>query len=177
MAIVREDTIGTADKAFHREGCHAKLKARFSKLEDLNKYWIDFANRHGYVETIPDKTVDPERGYPLMCKYHHWEKEVMPTIPLNYHIQSSAMWWMMKAMIRCYELITRLNSKRKPKDHIFMVMQVHDELVFDLPYRADQGNRPIALKLKACMERGGDDYGIPTPVDIKYHVSNWAESA
>src|SRR5690606_25507846 len=91
---------GTADKAFRRKGAHAMLKQRFSRLEKLNRKWIDFANRHGYVETMPDRTVDPNRGYPLMCTRTNYGR-VLETVPLNYHIQGTAMWWMHRAMDKC----------------------------------------------------------------------------
>ena len=174
-AMERTDVVGTADKAFRREGSHAKLKARFARLERLNQYWIDYANEHGYVETIPDRTIDPERGYPLLCSRSKWGK-VLPTVPLNYHVQSSAMWWMMKAMIRCYGFLEEYNDGRPEAEKVHIVMQVHDELVFDLPNRKAKGNLPIVRKLQRLMEQGGDDYGIPTPVDVKYHPVNWAEA-
>jgi hypothetical protein len=54
-AVEKSDGWGTADKAFHKQYAHRMLKERFSKLEKLNQYHIDHANRTGYVETIPDR--------------------------------------------------------------------------------------------------------------------------
>jgi hypothetical protein len=56
-----------------------------------------------------------------------------------------------------------------------MVCQVHDELVFDFPYRPNKGNMPKIRKLRRLMEQGGDDIGLPTPVAFTYHASNWSE--
>jgi len=169
-AIEIEGKEGTADKAFHRLGSHAKLKARFDKLEALNNGWIAVANDCGYVETLPDKTVDPDRGYPIWCSRSR-HGHVKPTIPLNYHVQSTAMWWMMKAMIRVQAYLDDLNAV-EPK--YFMVCQVHDELVFDFPYRPNKGNMPKIRKLRRLMEQGGDDIGLPTPVAFTYHPETWA---
>jgi DNA polymerase I-like protein with 3'-5' exonuclease and polymerase domains len=170
---------GTADKAFHRLGSHAKLKSRFKKLEGLNKYWIDYATKHGYVETLPDKTVDPSKGYPIWCTYNKWGKHVAPTIPLNYHVQSTAMWWMMKAMIRVQEYLDGLNARPHSKGY-YMILQVHDELVFDFPKGKGKEpwktNLPKIRKIKRLMEEGGNDIGIPTPVAFEYHPKNWSES-
>jgi DNA polymerase I-like protein with 3'-5' exonuclease and polymerase domains len=64
-----------------------------------------------------------------------------------------------------------------------MVMQVHDELVFDFPvasaadrfFKSGKGNLTYIKSLQRLMEEGGNDFGIPTPVGIEYHENNWAE--
>lgn len=182
-AIDRADGKGTADIAFHRPGSHSKLKARFARLEKLNQRCIQHAERFGYVETIPDKTVDPKRGYPLLCTRTEYGK-ILPTVPLNYHIQGSAMWWMIKAMIRVQEQL----DKWKQEDGFdgFITMQVHDELVFDFPKSRLHPSTDVGKKIRLTnlwrirriqklMEKSGDDYGIPTPTSCEYHEHNWSE--
>ena len=139
---------------------------------------IELANKTGGVETIPDRTVDATRGYPLLCTRSKWGT-ILPTVPLNYHIQGTAMWWMMKAMIRCQAYLDELNGARKEPAY-FMVMQVHDELVFDFPHMKNHGNLPKIRKIKRLMEEGGRDLvvstgSIPTPVSCEYHEHNWSE--
>jgi hypothetical protein len=165
---------GTADRAYHVKGAQARIEKRLSKIKKLSSSLIKFADKHGYVETIPDKTVDPERGYPLLCSRTKWGK-VLPTVPLSYHVQGSAMWWMCKAMSRCYEQL-----KHWPKCNL--LMQIHDELVFQFPKRYKvldgkpvYGNLPQIRILKKLMEEGGNDIGIPTLVNVEYHANNWAE--
>ena len=168
-AMDRTDKLGTADKAFHRAGSHSKLKARFSKLEAHNKKCIAFAKKHGYIEAMIDKNVEPERGYPLMCTGNKWGQRVSPTIPLNYRTQSTAMWWMQSAMIRCYDFLQNHPSCR-------MIMQVHDEIVFDLPKgKTPKSNLPMINTLRKLMEKGGKDIGLPTPCSVDYHPNNWSE--
>ena len=168
------DKQGTADKAFHRRGSHRKLKERFSKLDALDAHYVDMANETGFVHTLPDKDVDPEQGYPLECP-RGWGGQVKPTIPLNYHTQGTAMWWMCRAMIRCDRLLQKWREE-EGFDAV-LVMQIHDELVFDFPKGSTpEENLPRAKALAAEMEKGGDGIGIPTPVGIEYHRSNWAES-
>jgi hypothetical protein len=146
-----------------------------------------FATKNGYVETIPDKTVDPTRGYPILCSRTEYGR-VLPTVPLNYHTQSTAMYWMSKAMVRCQE---ELDEWNKDGYDARMVMQIHDELVFDLPKRrepwvdAENEKKPGAhfrtsnlwriRTLQKLMSKGGDDIGVPTPVAAEYHASNWSE--
>lgn len=181
---------GTADRAYHVPGAQHRIQERFKKSTELNHKLIAFAKTHGYVETIPDKTVDPERGYPLLCTRTNYG-EILPTVPLNYHVQGSAMWWTTKAMVRCNHYLQYFNDGRKPEFQAAIVMQVHDELVFDFPkskvdprsvkdWKTDKfnylrTNLPHMHKIRGLMEQGGTDFGIPTPVSCEYHPNNWSE--
>ena len=173
--VTEEDRWGTADKAFHKKGAHSLLQARFSKLQKLNRKQIDHANKYGYVETMPDKSVDPKRGYPLLCGRSSYGK-VIETVPLSYHIQGTAMWWTSKAMIRIQDFLDTLNAS-STKGY-FMVIQVHDEVVLDFP--AGRGsepwktNLPFIRKIQRLMAEGGNDIGVPTPVGCEYHDVSWA---
>lgn len=167
---------GTADRAYHVEGAQRRIQDRFSRISKLNSSCIAFANEHGYIETMPDKYVDPSRGYPLQCTRTKWGG-ILPTVPLNYHIQGTAMWWMTCAMLSCQEYLDYLNEKFT--GGYYMIMQVHDELVFDFPKGKGKEpwktNLPKMRKIKSLMESGGERIGIPTPVSLKYHAANWSE--
>ena len=165
------ESSGTADRAYHIPGAQKRIQKRFSKVFELNRKMIALATRDGYVETMPDSTVDPERGYPLQCPRSHWG-DILPTVPLNYHVQGTAMWWMMKAMIRCYKYLSDLPG-------YYLMMQIHDELVFDFPAGSGREpwrtNLPKIRKVRRLMEQGGEDLGVPTPVSVEYHSNNWSE--
>ena len=167
---------GTADRAYHVKGGQQIVSDRFTKIKQLNQECIRFAKIHGYVETMPDRTVDPERGYPLACTQNNWGG-ILETVPLNYHIQGTAMWWMQGAMIRVQEYLDYVNSV-DPRG-FYMVMQVHDELVFDFPKgRTDPAwkeNRGKIRKIQRLMEEGGANLvpSIPTPVSCEYHPVSW----
>lgn len=172
-AVDKADGTGTADRAYHVPGAQARIAARFRKLDALNKKWIAYANKHGYVETMPDRTVDPKRGYPILCTRTE-RGRILETVPLNYHVQSTAMWWMGKAMIRCAEYLRSTFPSGK------ITAQVHDELVFDLPkgkgllpWKTNAGH---VRELKRLMEMGGQDLGVPTPVNVEYVSDNWSQS-
>lgn len=172
----------TADRAYHLPGAKKIIDSRLRKMADLNKKWVAFAEKHGYVETMPDKSVDPDRGYPIMCTRTEYGK-VLSTVPLNYHIQGTAMWWMGRAMARSYDQL------REWRDGTgfdgYLIMQVHDELVFDFPKSAvhpkdDTGrfrrsNLWRVRKIQSLMEQGGKDIGVPTPTSCEYHEHNWSE--
>lgn len=166
----------TADRTSGVRGSYHKFKSNFPKLNALNAKYVEHARRHGYVETIPDRTVDPEKGYPIICGSVGWGGRVKPTIPLNYHVQSTACWWMMMAMIRVDEQLRKWNAQGFDGH---MVLQVHDELVLDFPRGRGaepwRTNLPRVRKIQQLMARGGQDIGVPTPVSVEYHSSNWSE--
>ena len=174
---------GTADRAYHVPGAQRKIKEHLKDLAKLNQKYIDLANKYGWVETLPDKTVDPDRGYPLLCTRSEYGR-VLPTVPFNYHVQGTACWWMMKAMIRVYAFLESLNQgelfagKRWPGGY-YITMQIHDELDLDCP--AGKGrepwkyNLPVIRRVQKLMEQGGADIGVPTPVSCEYHARTWAE--
>ena len=169
-AVLKADGWGTADRAFGRRGSHAKLVERFSKKEKLNQEKIAYANRHGLVETLPDRAVDPERGYPIICGTAEWGK-ISPTVPLNYFVQSTACWAARRALVRCHK---RLAGWRAAGFDARMVLYVHDEIVFDLP-AGGKRNLPRVKQLQQDMEQSGTDLGIPLKVSVEYCPKNWGE--
>ena len=114
---------------------------------------------------MPDQTVDPVRGYPVYCSRTKWGK-ISPTVPLNYHIQSTAMWCMTRAMVRVQDYFNTMPGH-------FIVMQVHDELVLDLP-KGGKKNMPTIRKVKKLMEQSGNDIGVPLKTSVSYHPETWA---
>jgi hypothetical protein len=186
-AVDKSDGTGTADRTFRVPGAHRRLKESFAKKEKLNSYWIKYAREYGYVETIPDTSVDPERGYPLECPRTEGGY-ILPTAPLNYHVQGTACWWMMMAMMRIQDQLDEWNREvlaKKPRlanaqDWIrrhgyYMVANIHDEVVFSFPKKGDpridkkSSNLGRIRKLQKLMEEGGRCIGVPTPTSAEYH--------
>lgn len=192
-AIDKADGTGTADRAFHKPGGHALLNSKFVKLKGLNQKWINFANKHGYVETLPDRTVDPRRGCPIECSRTDWGK-ILPTVPLNYHVQSTACWWMLRAMIKVQQQLDEWRTGPNPFD-AHLVLQVHDELVVDMPKSAvhpkhdfdpdrkdkiklvRRSNLWRARIIQRLMASVGEDLipRVPTPVGVEYHEVSYDE--
>lgn len=172
-AIDRAGGGGTADQSFHRTGSHARLTKRFANKEKLNQEYIRYASKYGYVETYPDRTVDPSNGYPLLCTRTEWGR-ILPTVPLNYAIQGTAVWVASRQLVIADAELSRW---RREGFDAWLVMYVHDELVLELPYAPDKGNLPRIMGLKKLLEVVGDDLIPPVPVvmGVEYHVSNWGE--
>lgn len=163
----------TADKAAHRDGSFDAVMKNLSKMTALNTKMIAKASRDGFVETIPDKTVNPNKGYPLLCTRTEWGS-VLPTVPLNYFVQGTACWAKMKAMNRCHEQFKewRLQDRRFDGRLFF---EVHDEL--DTEWRADTVELSKRVDtIKRIMMQSGDDIGIPLRVSVSYHPHNWAQA-
>jgi len=160
---------GTADRAARRPGAQAMVQNRLKEHTKLNDKLIAMASKLGYVETMPDKTVDPTRGYPIYCQRGSWGK-VSPTVPLNYYIQSTACQCASKALIRCDKRL-REWTRNDPRGY-YVTMYVHDELGFDFP-EGDHDDK--AREIRAIMEQSGEDIGVPLKVSITRHEDNWSE--
>lgn len=162
----------TCDRQARRAGAYKAVCNTLSNLTALNKAQIAMAQKMGYVETIPDRTVNPRRGYPILCSRTEYGG-IKPTVPLNYHTQSTAMQCTRKAMIRWQEQMKQW--RRKDKFESRMILQVHDELIAEMPARSNHGNLEQVKVLQRLMMQSGDDIGIPLRVSISYNPCNWAE--
>lgn len=177
-----------ADATAHAKGVKKLLSGSFPKEAAMKRYWISYANRHGYVETMPRKSVNPNRGYPLMCT-RSASGTVSPTIPLAYHISGTAMDLTAAAMIVCQQQLDTWNRECGIPEHYRMCLQVHDELFFDWPKAADPQKNPRRSNLarariiQRLMESCGNDLicrrldgttvTVPTPVSVEYHPTSW----
>lgn len=162
------ESSGTVDRSAHKVGAHAKIKTGLPNIEALNQEQIKFANKHGYVLTISTKQTG--RGYPLQLRRGSYGR-VKPTLPMSYHIQSTAMDCTRRAMVRVADYLDIL----RPKINGYITLQIHDELVVDLPLSPNGGNLPIAKEIQRQMELSGSDINIPLKVERSYHPSNWGE--
>lgn len=168
---------GTADRAYHVKGGQLLIEQRFTNIKRLNREMIEHAEEHGFIYTMPRKSVDPNRGYPLWCTTTEWGG-ILPTVPLSYFVQGTAMEATTGTMERVDEFYAELNRKRKlrgPGYHIGM--QIHDEISGIFPKgKTPTSNLHIALEVKRLMELAGDDIGVPLKVSMSYHPNNWSES-
>lgn len=177
------------DQAAHVQGAWRRIKQRFKRQEELNQHWIKHANRHGFVETIPDKSVDPSRGYPLLCTRTEWGG-ALPTVPLNYHVQGTACWVVTRWMIEAQRQLDAWRAEGGFDGHISM--QVHDELVLDFPKLGDPTRHTTTLVrgedvnrdadnlwrvkvIQGIITKIGQDIGIPLFSGAEFHPETWAE--
>lgn len=172
---------GTADRAYHVPGAQKRIQERFKNIAKLNQHHIEFARKHGYVLTMQDRECG---AYPIECT-RDGRGRVLPTVPLNYHTQGTAMWCMGRAMVRCNDYLRQYNAAERAAGRLkgqgaFITMQIHDEMVFDLPARAagpngKPGNYNTVMKLRSLMEESGNDIGIPLKAKADFHPVTWAK--
>lgn len=181
------------DRTARRTGAWRKIKDTFRELDKLAQRNYAFAKKHGYVELIPDKSVDPHRGYTIMTgRGSGGFGDLSPTIPHNYWTSGNACWAKRRAMVRCAEQLDEWNAEvlrdagltgtswRVRTDHLdrfgyHMSLEIHDEILFDFP-AGGRCNWGRAMRLKQLMERSGDDISIPLTVAVSWHPKTWAES-
>ena len=146
----------------------------FPKLALLQSYYLRHAERTGYVETLPDRTIDPKRGYPILASRTE-DNRILSTTPFNYHISGSACWCKNTALVRCAEQCRQWRAEGFDAN---ISLEVHDEILFDLPRGATmEENLPRAAILKQLMEQSGENLvpRIPTPVSVEYITRSWAD--
>ncbi len=163
------ESSGTADRAYHVKGGQRMVQERFTKSAAGNERLVAEANKNGYIETVPRKSVNPKKGYPLRVN-RSWGGKVEPTKPLNYYIQGTAGEWMKAAMVRCQEQLDAWRAADGFDGYI--IMSVHDEMVFDFPEDAEDWR---IARMRELMEDGGDDIGVPTPTSCELHLVSWSE--
>ncbi len=158
------------------ENSYDLVDNEFPMLAKLQLKYLRDAERIGYVETLPDRTVDPAHGYPILASRTE-DGRVLSTTPFNYHISGTACWVKNTALVRCADQCAAWRVDRFDAN---IALEVHDEILFDFPRGATmQENLPRAMILKALMEQGGTDLvpSIPTPVSVKYHTETWASGS
>lgn len=181
------------DATYHQQGAWRKVKQRFAKQENFNKQLIAFANKHGYVETVPDRSVNPRRGYPLLCSRAD-NGFILPTVPMNYWCQGTACWAVsIRWIALCHEKLKEWR-RADPTFDGFICLDVHDELVFDMPRRGDpvaevklektkpagkphvfKSNLPKIRTIQQQLRRVGEDLGVPLECGAEFHDKSYAE--
>ncbi len=162
-----------ADRLFRMRGAYQLLKDKLPRLTALQQRYLDLAERTGFVETLPDRSVDPERGYPILASRTE-DGRVLSTTPFNYHTSGTACWVKNVALVRC---AAQCAEWRAEGFDAHVALEVHDEILFDFPMGADmEENLPRAAVLKGLMEQAGENLvpRVPTPVSVEWHTDSWA---
>ena len=123
---------------------------------------IDFVHEHGYVETLYGR-----KRYlrAELSSANYQIREFAERAAINQPLQGTAADLIKMAMIEVDKKLTEKNMKSK------MVMQVHDELVFEVEKTELEELKSLVLE---AMELG-QPFKVPLEVDINYGES-WKES-
>jgi len=140
-----------ADATYKVSGAYDKIRKRLPLIDKFMEEKGDQAVSAGYIETLG--------GYPLRVPSE------APYKAVNYFVQGSAGIFISKAMVYCHEYLCNI------PDH-YIIMQVHDELVFDFPLPV---NEFVIMEIIERMEKAALDYGVRVPVEHEIIRNNWGE--
>jgi DNA polymerase-1 len=151
-----------------REEAGAYIKTyfeRFPRIKDYMETTKAQAREHGYVETIFGRFCH----YPSLKNGSAAEKAFMERAAINAPIQGSAADIIRRAMCRMDAALLEANLKAK------MLLQVHDELIFDVPESEVEATLPV---IKRIMENAPLPFlklSVPLIVEAKA-ANNWDEA-
>ncbi len=150
--------------AIPRSEAQELISGYFEAYPEVRRYMndsIDHARKQGYVETLMGR----RRYLPEITSANAVVRGMAERNAINAPLQGSAADIIKLAMIRIHESIqtNKLRSK--------MILQVHDELVFDVPKNELEQLQEIVRKE---ME-GAYPLSVPLTVDIGYGA-NWLEA-
>ncbi|MBK9103945.1 MAG: DNA polymerase I [Saprospiraceae bacterium] len=137
----------------------------FEKFPGIKNYMtetIDFARKHGYVETIMKR----RRYLRDINSKNQTVRSQAERNAINSPIQGSAADMIKLAMIHIYDEMVHRQLKSK------MLLQVHDELVFDVhKTEQDELRALVEDKMKTALP------DLPVPVEVGMGVGeNWLEA-
>ncbi len=135
--------------------------SNFSKVKSFIDDSVNFAREHEYAETLLGR----RRYLKNINSKNRVMKQFEERVAVNMPIQGTAADMIKLAMIKVQAELKSINAKTE------MVLQVHDELVFDVPKNELEIVKPI---IKKSMEEAFE-LKVPLIVDIGIG-SNWLEA-
>jgi DNA polymerase I len=151
-----------------REEAGAYIKKYFERFPGIQDYMVEtkrHARENGYVSTIFGRHC----FFPSLQNGSAAEKAFMERAAINAPIQGSAADIMRRAMLRMEDALLAKGLKAQ------MLLQVHDELIFDVPESELERTIPV---IKQVMEHACEpalNISVPLPVEAK-SAMNWDEA-
>jgi len=133
----------------------------FPRVKEYIEECHESARANGYVETMMGR----RRLLPEINAKNFQVRQNAQRIAINTPIQGSAADLMKRAMIAVHQMLKEEGFKAR------MLMQVHDELVFEAP---ENEVERLAERVKAVMG-GAMDLVVPLDVDVAWGA-NWLEA-
>jgi DNA polymerase-1 len=151
-----------------REEANDYIKTYFKRFPGIKDYMDAtkaFARDKGYVETIFGRRMH----FPRINSSNPSEKAFLERASINAPIQGSAADIIRRAMIRMKPALTAHSLSAK------MLLQVHDELIFEVPEPEVEKTLPV---VKTVMEKAPEPFlklAVPLEVDARA-AANWDEA-
>ncbi|HYF29040.1 MAG TPA: DNA polymerase [Candidatus Paceibacterota bacterium] len=148
---------------------HAFHDDYFQTFDTLAKYLEStrgFARKHGYTETLFGR----RRQFPEMKSPLPYVRAQAERMAINAPIQGTQADIIKKAMVE----VDRMLHERGKKDDARLILQVHDELVYEI---REEDAKALAADIKQIMEEvlpGQEANGVPIIAEGKLG-KNWGE--
>ena len=143
------------------------IKTYFKRFPGIRAYMDEtkaFAKEHGYVQTAFGRKV-----HLAGIKSKGPQKAFAERQAINAPIQGSAADIIKRAMIRMPEALAKAKLKAR------MLLQVHDELVFECPEKEAEKLIKVAKETMQSAASPAMDLSVPLEVDARA-AANWADA-
>lgn len=138
----------------------------FNRLAEYLEETKGFARRNGYTETLFGR----RREFPGMKSPLPYVRAQAERMAINAPIQGSQADMIKLAMVRITDLLKREGAE----DDAHLILQVHDELVFEMrTARVEELTRHIRTLMESVLE-GKETHGVPVTAEAK-QGPNWGE--
>jgi DNA polymerase-1 len=130
----------------------------FTRLAEYLEETKEFARKHGYTETLFGR----RRHFPGMQSTAPFIRAQAERMAINAPVQGTAADAMRVAMNRVYQYIV----KEKKTDDIHILLQVHDELLFEIKNDVLEAEIPKLVGLMQGVLEGYETSGVPIKADV-----------
>ncbi len=141
---------------------------RFPKVKQYITDTLETARRNGYVSTLLGR----RRYLPDLASKNFTVRSNAERQAINMPIQGTAADMIKLAMIRIDDALQKLRAEhQKPEIRSQMLLQVHDELVFEVPASE------VEMMTRLVREKMMDAMKLDVPVDVEVGMGkNWLEA-
>jgi DNA polymerase I len=151
-----------------REEAGEYIRTYFKRFPGIKTYMDDtkkFAHDNGFVETIFGRRMH----LPRIKSSNPSERAFLERAAINAPIQGSAADIIRRAMIRMIPALQTANLKAR------MLLQVHDELIFEVPDAEVEATLPLVQKIMIDAPEPALKLSVPLQVDARAAM-NWDEA-
>jgi DNA polymerase-1 len=154
--------------AIAREEAGAYIKKYFERFPGIRDYMEEtkaFAKQHGYVLTLFGRKCH----YPDIKASNASVRAFNERAAINARLQGSAADIIRRAMVRIEPALT------KEKLSAQMLLQVHDELIFEVPHEEVEKTLPVIRRVMTEAPHPAVSLHVPLQVDARA-ADNWDEA-
>ena len=138
---------------------------RFPGIQDYMESAKAFCREHGYVETIFGRRAH----YPEIRSSNPAHRAFTERAAINAPIQGSAADIIRRAMVRMDDALDKAGVEAR------MLLQVHDELIFEAPESETEQAIPVIAKVMEDAPFPAISLAVPLQVDARA-AANWEEA-